>query len=275
MYTDPATVPPGWTIASEEDAAGSDHEYVPHVHDHHELLWGATGMFSVVAGDEAWMVPPMHGIWVPAGVVHAGFIGRGVRYVCTFVAPSSCPVEWIAPTPVAMTPALRELIRHVVRVDIEPDARHRAERVILDLIVPAANAGAVLPMPRDARARRVAAGLLADLGDGRSIDAWGAAVGAGGRTLARLFDDETGMSFGRWRTHARVQAALGRLADGEPVAAVARSVGYQTSSSFVRVFRQVTGQTPGAYLAAASAASMPRRWMAGVATADAAHTLAG
>ena len=38
-----------------------------------------------------------------------------------------------------------------------------------------------------------------------------------GKTLARLFLSETGMTFGRWRQQARLVASLPRLASGDAV----------------------------------------------------------
>jgi AraC-like DNA-binding protein len=57
------------------------------------------------------------------------------------------------------------------------------------------------------------------------------------------------MPFGRWRTQVRLRAALPLLAEGLPVASVARRVGYATPSAFVAVFRKATGIPPGAYFA--------------------------
>ncbi|MFD0625227.1 helix-turn-helix domain-containing protein [Streptomyces sanglieri] len=82
------------------------------------------------------------------------------------------------------------------------------------------------------------------------MEAWGRRVGTSGRTLARLFLADTGMSFGRWRTLVRLQAALPALAAGEPLHRVSRGVGYGTVSAFVAAFRRETGTTPGAYFGA-------------------------
>ena len=49
------------------------------------------------------------------------------------------------------------------------------------------------------------------------------------------------------RTLLRLQAALPLLATGEPVATVARRVGYDTGSAFVEAFHRETGLTPGSY----------------------------
>ena len=96
-------------------------------------------------------------------------------------------------------------------------------------------------MPADDRARQVADAIAANPADGRTLAEWGREVGASERTLARAFLADTGVSFGRWRTLLRVQAALAALADGEPVGNVARRVGYDSDSAFVQAFRRETG----------------------------------
>ena len=93
----------------------------------------------------------------------------------------------------------------------------------------------------------VAAALLANPADGRTLAEWGRNVGASGRTLARAFLAGTGMPFGQWRRLARLQAALPQLAAGQAVGMVARHVGYETPSAFVAAFRRETGLTPAAY----------------------------
>ena len=101
--------------------------------------------------------------------------------------------------------------------------------------------------PRRVRARRVAEGIAADPAVARPLAEWGREVGASARTLARLFVSETGMTFGRWRTVARLAASLPMLAAGVPAGTVARRVGYASQSAFVAAFRREVGTTPGAY----------------------------
>jgi AraC-like DNA-binding protein len=122
-----------------------------------------------------------------------------------------------------------------------------AESVLVDLLEPVDIATVELRLPSDIRAREVAMAIQADPADNRSLAEWGFLVGASGRTLARAFLAGTGVPFGRWRTLARLQAALDRLASGEPVRNVAHAVGYETPSAFVAAFRRQTGQTPGAF----------------------------
>ena len=120
---------------------------------------------------------------------------------------------------------------------------------MFDLLTPLEVSTLRLPMPLDDRAARVATELTADPASGRTLADWGSVVGASGRTLARAFVADTGMTFGAWRTQLRLGAALGLLADGAPVAAAGQAVGYANPSAFIAAFRRALGVSPGAYFA--------------------------
>ncbi|MUN42383.1 AraC family transcriptional regulator [Actinomadura litoris] len=221
-----------------------------HTHPWHQLAWAAEGVLTVETGEGLWVLPPVRALWIPAGVPHATAAHRSSVMRSPYLRPDACPVRWSAPTVVHVPPLLRELIVHLAGSRASGDARVRAEAVLCDLVEPVDAGPVLLPLPSDGRARRVAEALLADPSDGRTLDAWGRAAGASGRTLARLFLAETGMSFGRWRTQARLRAALRLLAEGLPVAAVAGRVGYGTPSAFVAVFRRAFGVSPARYFTA-------------------------
>jgi AraC-like DNA-binding protein len=68
-------------------------------------------------------------------------------------------------------------------------------------------------------------------------------------TLARLFRQETGMSFTGWRQQARLLEALGRLAEGDAVTTIAYDLGYASPSAFTSMFRRALGRAPTRYFA--------------------------
>ncbi|WP_164040967.1 helix-turn-helix domain-containing protein, partial [Serratia marcescens] len=74
-----------------------------------------------------------------------------------------------------------------------------------------------------------------------TIGEWGARVGASNRTLSRLFQRETGMSFLRWRQQLHVGLALQRLAQGDQVTTIAGDLGYESVSAFITMFRRMLG----------------------------------
>jgi AraC-like DNA-binding protein len=195
----------------------------------------------------SFVLPPARALWIPAGTPHETQASGTAVLRSVYIRARSCPIAWDTPTAVEVSPLLRELIPHLEDDSLAAEERRRAEPVLFDLLAPLAVATIDVRLPADERAVRVAEGLLADPGNGRTLDAWGHQVGASSRTLARAFVAETGLSFGRWRTLARLQAALPQLAEGQPVGLVASRVGYRTPSAFVAAFRAHTGVTPGRY----------------------------
>lgn len=222
-------------------------QFDPHTHAEHQLTWADSGVLSVEAAGSTWVLPGSLALWMPAGLPHA-VIARGpclMRGV--YVNPATCPITWESPTVVAVDGLLRELIRHLAEPGLEPAARARAEAILCDLLRPVEVRTVHVPLPADDRALKVAGFLMADPSDGRSLDELGRSAGASGRTLARLFAAETGLTFGEWRAQVRLRAALELLAAGMPVTTVTGRVGFANPSAFVAMFRRLTGTTPGAY----------------------------
>jgi AraC-like DNA-binding protein len=221
-----------------------------HTHDDHQLAWAASGVLTVRTQQRAWVLPPTRALWIPAGVRHETLTaGAAATMRSLYVRPQMFPISWAEPTPVAASPLLAELIGYLGSQGLLPDQRAHAEAVLVDLLKPVQMSTIEVRMPAEERARQVADALAAVPADNRTLAQWGHHFGASERTLARAFLAGTGVSFGRWRTLLRLQAALSALAAGQPVGNVARHVGYESASSFVAAFRRETGETPASFFA--------------------------
>jgi AraC-like DNA-binding protein len=77
-------------------------------------------------------------------------------------------------------------------------------------------------------------------------------AGAGKRTIERLFQKETGLTFGKWRQQLRLMQAMRLLAEGAKVTHAALEAGYSTPSAFISMFRKMLGTTPTSYFRALS-----------------------
>jgi len=220
------------------------------LHSHAEplLVWAGTSTFTLSCADGEWIVPPGHGMWVPAGVPHAIEVLRAGTGTALAFDPSRGPAGWTRPTAVRSDPLVVELVGHLGRLGDGPaGARERAEAVLFDVLEPVPATSVALPVPTDERLRAITDALLADPADGRELAHWAHEVGAGVRTLSRLFTAQTGLTFGQWRTAARVRAAITLLARGTPVGTTARRVGFAKPAAFAAAFRRVTGRPPTAY----------------------------
>jgi AraC-like DNA-binding protein len=225
------------------------HRFDRHNHPAHQLTWAPTGLVTMRVDARVWVLPRSRGLWIPAGVPHDVLAGGPTTMMGAYFDPGSCPIDWSEPTVIGTSGVLGDLLDHLSR-PLGDDHRRHVEAVVFDLIEPLPVATLDVPMPVDPRVARIAAALVSDPADGRSLAAWGREIGASSRTLARVVARETGMGFERWRTQLRVAAALTRLAAGATVTRAAHDIGYASTSAFVAAFRRVTGTTPGAYFSA-------------------------
>jgi AraC-like DNA-binding protein/quercetin dioxygenase-like cupin family protein len=240
-----------------------------HEHADHQLAWSPEGVLVVVTeGGDSYVLPPSRALWIPAGTVHETQASGAAVLRSVYLEPRRCRINWAAPTPVAVSLLVGELIHHLDDRGLGAEERSRAEAVLFDLLLPLRISTIDVRPPSDPRARDVADALLANPADPATLQEWGHSVGASSRTLARAFLSDTGLSFGRWRTLVRLQASLPFLADQMPVSSVARLVGYRTTSAYVAAFRAHTGVTPGRYFQPPGTMPLPRRGSSGVPVED-------
>ncbi|WP_435128325.1 AraC family transcriptional regulator [Actinacidiphila sp. bgisy144] len=222
-----------------------------HHHAVHQLIHPSSGVLRVSTPLGAWVVPPHRAVWIPAGVPHAHEAhGRTDMRTLSF-PPGHGPFGDDRPTVVAVPPLLREVVVALTEPPggahppYTPAQRADLERVALVQLRRVEALPLHLPAPADDRLRAVAALLRADPADPRTLAEFGAAVGAGERTLSRLFQSELGMTFPQWRTQLRLHHSLTLLAGGRSVTSTAGACGYANPSAFIEAFRLTFGTTPG------------------------------
>lgn len=219
-----------------------------HWHDDHQIVYAGSGILAVTTTAGSWIAPATRALWVPAGTVHEHH-AHGATDLHTVGLPvTSNPLRLDAPTVLAVSPLLRELILAYTRETGADDAEHRRMRaVLLDQLRHAPQQPIHLPAARDPRLVAVCAILHDNPADNRTLAALGAEVGASSRTLTRLFRADLGMTFPQWRTQLRLYHALRLLAEDTTVTAIAHRCGWASTSAFIDVFRRAFGHTPGAH----------------------------
>ena len=147
-----------------------------------------------------------------------------------------------------VSPLVRELILALSPISVEYDESGPAGRmvsVLLDQLPLLPEVGFPMPMPRDRRLVALCTALLNEPDSPETIREWCVRLGMSERTLARLFQRQTGESFGRWRQRIRLLHARGQLEAGQNVTAVALNCGYASVSAFIAAFKKLFGRTPG------------------------------
>lgn len=219
-----------------------------HRHDDHQIIYAGSGVVAVTTDAGTWFAPGTRAIWVPAGCVHAHRAhGRLDLHMLGLPADTN-PLGLDAPAVLSVSPLLRELILACTRgTHDETPERLRRRAVLLDQLSASPQVPVQLPAPTDPRLAAVCDLLHHDPADSRTLAAFASTVGAGERTLSRLFRAELGMTFPQWRTQLRLYHALRMLAEDVPVTTVAHRCGWSSTSAFIDVFHRAFGCTPGAH----------------------------
>ena len=223
-----------------------------HSHDWGQLIYAYSGVLEVTTPVGHYLVPPSRAVWMPPEVPHEVSSLCGAELSSVYI--STCESQLLGSEcyVVEVTNLLRELIIEALQQPVEYDWKGRAGRMfrtLRDQIVTAKQTPLHLPLPTDDRLLKLCSELQRDPASKRNLESWGEYVGASSRTLQRLFQKETGLSFRGWRQQLRLQVALQQMVSStDSITKISADLGYESSSTFIAMFRQQLGQTPGEYL---------------------------
>lgn len=205
---------------------------------------------TVRTRDGTWVVPPQRAVWIPARVPHrittSGTVAMRTLYFKPRLAeklPRDCCV-------IGIFSLLRELVLHVCALRTLKKTIKWQGHLIAALLYQLEAVPTVplqLPHLADPRLVRIAEVFTKDPGDERTLAQLCRVGGASKRSIERLFQQEVGMTFGKWRQQLRLMQGLRLLAEGAKVTHAALESGYGTPSAFISMFRKALGVTPSSY----------------------------
>lgn len=222
-----------------------------HLHRRGQIMMATSGVATVSVSNRSWVIGGTRALWVPEGVEHSIVASTTTELRNLQVSRAIGPRLPGQTCAIAVSPLFRELLADAVS---GPNAIRPGSRAakILDLLFiefrPTDAPALLLPEPSDIRLQRICRELRNNPADDRTLVEWAETAGGCARTLERLFQKETGLTFAQWRRHLRLHAAIVRLNRGESVTSVALDAGYQNTSAFIEMFRRLVGCTPGRYL---------------------------
>jgi len=236
-------------------------------HARGHLVYAASGVLAVHTERGTSIVPANRVAWTPAGFTHYHRAHGDTDMRIAFLAPSLARLVPDHPAVFLASGLAREVLLALTgprnydpaAPDYSRSARSRLLRVLVEELREAPEQPLHLPEPRDDRLQAIARMLHETPADNATLAELGRTIGAGARTLSRLFHDELGMTFYEWRTQLRVHHALVLLAEGHDTTRTASACGWANPSSFIAAFSNIIGTTPGRYRAGdQSTAQAPR-----------------
>lgn len=260
-------------LRAKHSSLAADIQVEPHSHPWAQLAWSATGVLRLTTRGGTYLVPPSRALWIPPGVEHAVTVVEAAE-LCTLYLhqrPGCCGPgarraagdTWQQCRVLEVSDLLRALMLALPARpdDAPPLAPGELERekliapLLADELKRAAPVPLGVPMPQDKRLRALCQAVIDDPTRHDTLGAWVRDIGASERTVARLFRDELGTSFGQWRQQVLLARALTLAARKRPMSEIAAELGYTSPSAFSAMVRRSVGAPPSRFFASAFASS--------------------
>ena len=237
----------------------------PHHHAWAQLVFSLEGTLRVSTlrpdgSGTSYLVPPAQAVWIPPGRTHSVTAVERVELRTVYLAAPQATQQpdWPEGRVMAVSPLLRELVQALAGLSeqatltAEALAREQALALLVrDELLRARPVPLGLALPGERRLRRLCEQMLAQPGRHADLEGWAAEVAASPRTLARLFREHLGTTFGQWRQQLLLAQALTLAARGRPVHLIATELGYRSPSAFGAMVKRAVGVSPGQFLASA------------------------
>lgn len=226
-----------------------DHDSGLHQHERAQLLFTRKGCTRITLAQQLCLLPPSRAAWIPPGVAHRAVMQQSVDYRSIYLTPSLCTDLPQHVCVIEVSPLLRAVLEPIALADFDTPWQQDKFVHLLGLclseIRDAQQQPMLLPLPWDKRL----APLLATLERlPPELQELQTQIGASGRTIGRIFQRETGMSYQQWRQQWRQMRAMELLAIGRNIGYCAYELGFASDSAFIAFFKDMAGVTPGNWL---------------------------
>lgn len=252
--TDPFTPDLARPVRVRARSVPADAHFEPHRHAWAQLAYCTTGILQVTAAtpDEVtYIVPPSRAVWITPGALHSINVLEAAEFRTLYIDASVTPPGWAGCRVIVVSALLRELILALDEPALGAAREAMLRGLVLDELARADTHALGVPLPHaqsgDKRLRALCEAVLRAPAQRATLADWAADIGASERTMARLFRDELGTSYQRWRQQAILAHALPLLARGMPVGQVAAASGYASDSAFSAMFKAAMGQPPSTF----------------------------
>jgi len=227
------------------------HHFAEHTHSWNQLVHAISGVLTVAVEGRSFVISPEQAMWLPTGVRHRVGSLLGAEFRSLWIEDDAGRTFAGETTVFGVSPLLQALIVEAAAIEGQGCFDGYAGRVtalILDQLRRAQPVAGALPWPRVGSLSTLCEALYEDPADPRGLEEWGRKLGMSGRTLARRFEAEVGMSLRSWRRRLRLFKSIELLGGGLDVTRTAMTLGYGSTSAFTYAFRTEMGLGPQAYM---------------------------
>lgn len=234
----------------------SEHTYreltPTHTHSRAQFLYASMGNIQVFTPNNVWLVPPMCALWIPANVEHSVISLSHVKLNTALIEVSAAALMGKECFIIRVSNLLHELLIRLNQITqiappniVSSQEISEALQILIFEEIHRANLLSIqIPWPKDKRLLKICQQLLHSPNHSKDLTDWADDIGTSSRTLMRMFQKETGLSYRAWIQQMHIAHALSKISNGESIAHISEGLGYTNPSAFSAMFKRHLGKTP-------------------------------
>lgn len=222
-----------------------------HIHEAGQLFCLKQGLMMVESKHGFFVNPPRFIAWIPPDTEHSFANPGPIEGWTVFIKKERTKNLPDHPALLDCSELLEPLAKRLAGwavTDFSSNEYQRMSEVFLDELQHSTIQPFSLPLPEDAKLRKIATLLIenpANYKTGSELASW---VGMSSRSLTRHWMNAVGISLTQYRQLSRLLNSINSLSKGKDVQQVAWEVGYESVSAYITAFKKNFGFTPGKYL---------------------------
>ncbi|MCU4677648.1 helix-turn-helix transcriptional regulator [Catenovulum sp. 2E275] len=238
-------------LIAKIEAVKNSHALPLHTHPKGQLIIALHGYVTCEIENALWMVPANNAIWIPPHIKHTNRASDQAKLGHLFIQNQLTGLP-VSPCVLSLTTVTRELFIHFASLNqhySKNGFEHKVAEVLFELLTQMPTQQLNFVQSKHTVVKQIASTLLKQPDNRTTLTQWANHFALGERTLARLIKHETGMTFGQWRSQLHLIIALQKLEEQQSVQAVSDSLGYESVSAFITMFKKALGKSPKRYIA--------------------------
>ena len=223
-----------------------------HSHAWVQLLYAKEGALFLYLdrSKERMLVSPQQGVLIPAGVKHSVGTLSNVELVSLYMPSEVFDFCSVKAQLVEINSFLKSLLIEMERTPTSND--EGGQKLLVDLVFHRLKSAKRLftsaPMPHDRRVLQCISSVGIKSICSMDKREFALLSNVSESTLSRIIRVDTNLSYRQWKTQLVVHVAIDEMLNGKSVSGISSELGYDSPSSFIHMFKMMTGRSPARFI---------------------------
>ena len=221
-------------------------------HDHRsgQLLHSIHGVIEVQVENQLFIVPPNNAVWIPPSIMHCAVSRKPIHFRSLFIHPQYCSLIRDRTHILSVNELLKALIKRLCELE-NYESKDQSSKSIVEVTLNEIANATQRPFTVTVSSHETIYRIYEFMQESNHWSLTNEDIASkfamSLKTMNRLFQKETGMTFHQWITQVKLMLAMAWLSEGDSITMIAHRLCYSSDSAFIAQFKRHLGMTPGEF----------------------------